>query len=170
MVVKHRKNLPSLNNQTENTAGSHQNGRSQSKGTAGGASRGISNDSGVPMAIQIHGSQQQFTNASSGTTSAANAFLNAGSRENSQASGSHSKAASNGGVVYTAGSNQKSSYHHGDGSNINLNQVNSQGNTHGSNQALGSTKNSSNADKKVVAPGGAVESSKPTTKVDDTIL
>lgn len=120
------------------------------------------------MAIQIHGSQQQFTNGSSGTNSAANAFLNAGSRENSQASGSHSKAVSNGGVVYTAGSNQKSSYHHGDGNNINLNQVNSQGNSHGSNQALGSTKNSSNADKKAGAPGAAAPP--PTTKVDDTIL
>ena len=35
---------------------------------------------------------------------------------------------------------------------------------------MGSTKNSSNADKKAGAPGGAADSSKPTTKVDDTIL
>lgn len=72
MVVKHRKNLPSLNE------GGSQAGRSQSKG----GQRGISNDSSVPMAIQIQNSHQ-FSNGSG--------FLPGGSRENSQASGNHQK-------------------------------------------------------------------------------
>lgn len=108
------------------------------------------------MAIQIHsgGSNQHCTNASISVQGAA-AFLNAGSRENSQASAgnSHQK------VVYTNGSNQKSNY--GENQNIQLNQVNSSS----SNQ--GQIKNSS---EKTPSGSTTVTSSKPTIKVDETIL
>jgi hypothetical protein len=78
LVRQHRKNLPSLNNQHDSAA----SGASGSlhKGNAGKSTRGISNDSSVPMAIQIQ-NQHQFTNGSG--------FLPDNSRENSQASGSH---------------------------------------------------------------------------------
>ena len=111
--MKHRKNLPSLNNNSE-TQGSHQQ-RQQSK-----ASRAGSNDSSVQMAIQIHGSQSKFTNASSG-----NGFL-PGSRESSQVSGQ-----------------SKSAYQHTAGtSNINLNQVTT------NSQGFSSTKNSTHNEKR----------------------
>lgn len=66
LVQKHRKNLPSLNNQES---------ASQNKGSSGkanGSTRGNSNDSSVPMAITVnHG----FSNGSG--------FLPGNSRENS---------------------------------------------------------------------------------------
>jgi hypothetical protein len=73
LVIKHRKNLPSLNNGDNQSA---HNGKMSAKG----GSRGNSKDSSVPMAIQIQNSAQ-YTNGSG--------FLPGNSRENSQASGSH---------------------------------------------------------------------------------
>ena len=164
MVVKHRKNLPSLNE------GGSQAGRSQSKG----GQRGVSNDSSVPMAIQIQNSHQ-FSNGSG--------FLPGGSRENSQASGNHHQKTGHGqtpasgsnGVVYTGGSSQKQ---YADPSAINLNQVN----THSSKEGLSSTRVSNNAEKnnsgahtgtgsiKASSREGSNTNTKPTTRVDDTIL
>lgn len=140
------------------------------------------------MAIQIQ-NQHQFTNGSG--------FLPGGSRENSQASGSHQKighgqtpgsVGSQGAVLYTAGSNQKSDHLNNDLINRMANQINIQNN----NQNLKSSKNSSQNEKTTAnqssgsngqANGASAERghgsqssnhnatpTKPTTKVDDTIL
>lgn len=137
-MIKHRKNLPSLNNGTD------QNGRTSTKGN----SRGISNDSSVPMAIQIQNSAQN-TNGSG--------FLPGNSRENSQASGSH----------YS-----KNHYGKNTDQSINIQQVNAHLSGHGGSS---SNRNSSQNQEKTTTASGSNNKSQSqnkeaSTRIDDTIL